>query len=314
MKHRLEENLKRVHERIEAAASRCGRSPRGVSLVAVTKYVGLDVIQALMDLGVEDLGESRPQELMRRATAMREYLEQNTGARELNAVAPRLLSPTVPRWHQIGPLQRNKAAKVLPFVHLIHSVDTLRLAEEIDAASARIHRRTPILLEVNATGEAQKHGVSVPACLYLAEVLSSLRHVRLCGLMAMGPNTTDETLIRRTFERVGELFQEIRRQRFATEDFRILSMGMSHDFELAIAAGATMVRVGSALFEGVLPADHDAAAPPVEDETELDGSDASSGAGDAASDGPPPVITAGQATESNPSAAVSSRKAERTTE
>lgn len=270
MKRRLQDNLKRVIERIEAACARCRRSPRGVTLVAVTKYASLDVIRTLVEIGVQDFGESRPQELVRRAAATREWLERRIwGDGTSQAPAPGV----VPRWHQIGPLQRNKTAKVLPFAHLIHSVDTLRLAEEIDAASARLNRQTSILLQVNATDEPRKQGVSVPACLHVAEVLMSLRHVRLCGLMAMGPNTADEARVRQAFERVGELFQEVSRQRFVTEDFRVLSMGMSHDFELAIAAGATMVRVGSALFEGI-PDVREHAVEPMADDPDDGDSDA----------------------------------------
>lgn len=248
MRRPLQDNLKRVRERIEAACARTHRSASGVRLIAVTKYVSLDVIRSLVELGVEDFGESRPQELIKRAAATREWL----GRRRRPDDRP---SEPEPRWHLIGPLQRNKVNKVLPWVSLIHSVDTLRLAEEIDAQSAKLGAVTPILLEVNATGETNRHGIAFAAAPHVVEVLSSLKRLRLLGMMAMGPNTTDTDAIRRVFDRVAELFQEIRTKRGIGENFRVLSMGMSGDFEIAIESGATHVRVGSALYEGLaLPA------------------------------------------------------------
>lgn len=246
MKRRLQDNLKRVRERIEAACARAHRPPASVTLVGVTKYVSLEVIRVVVDAGLTDLGESRPQELIRRAAATREWL----GRRRAVEGKP----PLEPRWHLIGPLQRNKVAKTLPWTSLIHSVDTLRLAEDIDAQSAKLGVVTPVLLELNAADEPGKHGIAFSAAPHMVEVLSTLRNIRLCGLMAMGPNTPDESRIRFVFERMAEMFHDIRRKSGAREDFRVLSMGMSADFEFAVEAGATHVRVGSALFEGILDA------------------------------------------------------------
>lgn len=239
MKQVIADNLARVQERIATACGRAGRSPAEVRLVAVTKYVGVDAVAALLQLGVHDIGESRVQELIRKATG----LPHRAG------------DPQAPRWHLVGHLQRNKVKAVLPLAALIHSVDSLRLAEEIETQSERAEVVTPVLLEVNPSGEASKFGVSVPAALPLAEQIVTLPHVSLRGLMAMGPLAGGEAATRRAFERVRELYDEMRAEGIGGADFRELSLGMSGDFELGIETGATIVRIGSALFEG-LPQTH----------------------------------------------------------
>lgn len=244
MKRKLSENLKRTHERIEQACRRAKRDPDEITLVAVTKYAGLEIIRMLLDLGVRDLGESRVQELTHRAAMLQELL----GRRPIASERP---PPTPPRWHMIGHLQRNKVRALLPWVEMIHSVDSLRLAEELDAESAKLERKAPILLEINASGQSGKEGVAVAAATHLVEQLSSLKHLELRGLMAMAPLTDDAVVIRNTFERVRELFEEIVGEKVCGQQFRDLSMGMSNDFEHAIEFGATHVRIGSALFEGI---------------------------------------------------------------
>lgn len=247
MKRKLQENLKRVQQRIEDACARAKRSPASVRLVAVTKYASLEAIRSLIDLGVRDIGESRVQELCKRAAMVRESMMRR--GRDVP-------EDETPRWHMIGHLQRNKVKQVLPWTSLIHSVDSLRLAEEIDAAAAKLERRMPVLLEVNASDDPNKYGVSVAAALHLAEQLVGLRHLEIRGLMAMAPLTENEGVVRSTFERVQELFDEIVNDRVAGPGFTELSIGMSADFELAIEFGATMVRIGSALFEGIELAPH----------------------------------------------------------
>lgn len=244
MKRKLTDNLKRVRQRIADACSRFGRDPSSVTLVAVTKYASLDIVRMLVDLGVQHIGENRVQELTKRAAMVNESLGRR--ARDLSAGARQR-----PAWHMIGHLQRNKVKAILPWIDLIHSVDSLRLAEEIDAQSARISRVTPILLEVNAAGEQSKHGVAVAAATHLAEQVSSLEHLDLRGLMAMAPLTDDESVIRHTFERVQELFEEIVGERTCGPQFKELSLGMTNDFEHGIEFGATYVRIGSAIFEGL---------------------------------------------------------------
>lgn len=244
MKRKLTENLKRVEQRIADACRRVDRAPSSVTLVAVTKYVSLDIIRTLVDMGVQHIGESRVQELTRRAAMVNEWLGRR--ARDLSAGArPR------PQWHMIGHLQRNKVKAVLPWIDMVHSVDSLRLAEEIDAQSARLDRKTPILLQVNSAGEGSKYGVAVAAVTHLAEQIHSLGHIELRGMMAMAPWTEDQSLIRQVFGRTRELFDEVVQEGVCGPEFRELSLGMSSDFECAIEFGATYVRIGSALFEGI---------------------------------------------------------------
>ena len=245
IRRKLTDNLKRVEQRIHDACTRFGREPSGVTLVAVTKYASLDLVRLMVDVGFPHLGESRVQELTKRAAMVNEWL-----SRRARGAAPAAGRPR-PAWHMIGHLQRNKVRALLPWVDLIHSVDSLRLAEEIDSQSAKLNRVTPIMLEVNAGGEATKQGVAVAAATHLAEQIASLKNVSLCGLMSMAPLTTNETVIRQTFQRARELFEEIVGERLVGPQFRELSLGMSSDFEWGIEAGATYVRIGSALFEGL---------------------------------------------------------------
>lgn len=244
IRRQLGENLKRIHDRIEAACARAGRHPDDVRLLIVTKYVGVDVIRHLIELGQTDLGESRVQVLTQRAAMVRELCarqQAHSGAVELPD----------PRWHMVGHLQRNKVKAVLPWVQMIHSVDSLRLAEDIDAQAARESRRMPVLLQVNAGDEKTKFGVAVGAALHLAEQIVTLRHLSLVGLMTMAPLTDDTAWVHNCFSRLRELLEEMRHERFGTPDMRHLSMGTSHDFETAIEQGATFVRIGSAVFEGI---------------------------------------------------------------
>ena len=244
MKRRLSENWKRVEQRIADACQRAERDPSSVTLVAITKSVSLDIIHTMVDLGFTDLGESRVQELTKRAAAVNEWLGRRS--RDIAAGArPR------PHWHMVGHLQRNKVKAVLPWIDMIHSLDSLRLAEEIDAQSAKLGRVTPALLQVNAGDERAKLGVAVAATTHLAEQVCSLKHIELRGLMAMAPLTDDVSRIRYVFGRARELFDEIRGERLCGPAFAELSLGMSQDFEYGIEAGATFVRIGSALFEGI---------------------------------------------------------------
>jgi pyridoxal phosphate enzyme (YggS family) len=229
VRERIAENVGQVRERIAAAAARAGRRPDDVTLVAVSKYVGVDEAQALVGAGCRDLGESRPQELWRKAEAL--------GA---NAI----------RWHLIGHLQRNKVARTLPLVSLLHSGDSLRLLAAVDAENAAQGRVTPALLEINVSGDATKHGFHPDEVEPLGETLAALNGVQIRGLMAMAGLEGSPDDARREFAQLRELRDRLQT---AWEDrFRLaeLSMGMSGDFEIAIEEGATLVRVGSLLFEG----------------------------------------------------------------
>ena len=145
----------------------------------------------------------------------------------------------------IGHLQRNKVKPLLPFVHMIHSIDSLRLAEELDAQSAKLGRRIPVMLQVNASEEPQKHGVAVGAAVHLAEQIDSMPNLQLVGLMTMAPFDAEEKVIRLAFGRTREIFEEMRWHKIGGTGLKHLSMGMSNDFEHAIAEGSTMVRIGT---------------------------------------------------------------------
>jgi PLP dependent protein len=241
----LSEKLDEVRDRIASAAGKARREPTDVTLIAVTKTAAPEQIREIVQLGVTDLGESRVQVLTQRAAQMTEHLQRRmTHGGETGASAPRV------RWHMIGHLQRNKVKSVLPLVGLIHSIDSLRLAEEIDAQAAKLNRKTPVLMQVNAGEEPQKFGVAVGAAVHLAEQIDSMPNLQLIGLMTMAPLEAPENKVRQAFSRTRELFEELRWHKIGGNSLRHLSMGMSNDFELAIAEGATMVRIGSSLFGG----------------------------------------------------------------
>lgn len=223
----LAANLEAVRQRIADAARRSGRSGDGVKLVAVTKYVPVDVIQSLVELGCRDLGESRPQALWEKA-------EVFSG------------QPT--EWHMIGHLQRNKVERTVPLVSLVHSGDSLRLLQAIDATAATIGRRVPVLLEINVSGDATKHGFAPPDVESQLPAIAKLAQLEVRGLMGMASREGDLDQARREFARLRELRDRL--QVVAPPEIKLaeLSMGMSGDFEVAIEEGATIVRVGSALF------------------------------------------------------------------
>src|SRR5438067_4501351 len=239
----LAEKLNEVRDRIAGAAGKAKREPGEVTLVAVTKTAAPEQMREILQLGVADLGESRVQVLTQRAAQLNEFLSRRATHGEGGY-------PDKVRWHMIGHLQRNKVKAVLPLVSLIHSIDSLRLAEELDAQSAKLGKRQPVLLQVNTSEEPQKSGVAVGAAVHLAEQIDSMPNLQILGLMAMGPLAEDESKIRQAFARAREIFEEMRWHKIGGAGLRHLSMGMSHDFEAAIAEGATLVRIGSLLFGG----------------------------------------------------------------
>ena len=243
----LREAYRRVTERVGEAASRAGRSASDVVLIAVTKYATVDQIQQLLELGHTDLGESRVQQLAQRVAQIDEFLARK---RTLANAAPKnkQLMPEQVRWHMIGHLQRNKVKQVVPLVSLVHSVDSLRLAEELHNYAARHDLTIDVLLQVNASGEGQKNGVACPAAFHLAEQIDTMVHLRLRGLMTMAQKTGDPEDARPAFARTAEIFSDLRDAKIGGATCNVLSMGMSHDFEVAIEEGANVVRVGSALF------------------------------------------------------------------
>ena len=249
LKKKLSDNLLRVREEIGSACERAGRDPGEVMLIAVTKSVGLDAIRALVELGQFDLGENRAQELNKRS-AMLEELRLRAQQAGL-AGQDYLEKPSSVRWHMIGHLQRNKVGMVLNFSRVIHSVDSLRLAEEIDRQAAKRNMSADILMEVNCSNESSKYGVISAAVNHLAEQFGTFGHIRLLGLMTMGPLAKDPEESRGSFVRLRELFEEMRAGGYVSKDCKHLSMGTTQDYTVAIEEGATMIRLGRALFEGI---------------------------------------------------------------
>lgn len=244
MRRKLVDNLKRVQERIRNACVRSHRRVEDVRLVAVTKTVEIDVIRAAMEAGLVDLGESRVQELVKRAGMVREYLSRRRRIEHHESVID-------PCWHMIGHIQRNKVRSLLPWVDLIHSLDSLRLADEISVEAVKIGRTVPCLIELNVSGEKTKGGIAVGAASHFAQHVSTLPGIKIVGLMTMAPLAEDQEETRPYFRRLREILDDMRTDEGIIPDARELSMGMSHDFEVAIEEGATMIRIGTALFEEV---------------------------------------------------------------
>ena len=236
---RIPEKINRVQDNINRACERAGRDPGEVKLVIVTKSASLEEIKKVIQLDYIDLGENRVQQLKKVSVQVDEFLEKNGG--EL---------PKKVNWHMVGHLQRNKIHQVLSVIHLIHSVDTLRLAEEINAAAPKMDICPRVLLQVNTSEEPQKYGVPVGAAIHLAEQIGTLANLKLVGLMTMAPLARDKNIIRSCFSRARELFIEMRGEKIVGPEFTELSMGMSSDYEMAVEEGATILRIGSAIFAG----------------------------------------------------------------
>jgi PLP dependent protein len=229
---RLRENHDRVRALIAEAARRSGRRAESVRLVAVTKRSPIEWIRPLVACGAHDLGENYPQELWRKAESLADLGESV-------------------RWHLIGHLQTNKVKRTLPMVTLIHSVDSLKLLRVLDEAARSVAAPPAVSLQVNTSGEPSKHGWDAEGILADAESIAACRSIPIVGLMTMAALGTTAETARGSFVALRELRERLRsRTGLALDE---LSMGMSNDFETAIEEGATLVRVGSALFEGVGP-------------------------------------------------------------
>jgi PLP dependent protein len=223
---RLRENLPRVEERVAAAVARAGRSD-GVRLIAVTKGHPPSAVQAAYAAGVRDVGENRVQELEEKRTA-------------LGAVAEG------PTWHLIGHLQRNKVRRSLPLFDWLHSLDSLRLAQEVSKEATRAGVTARVLVQVNVSGEETKGGFDADAAVQQIAAVTALPALQCEGLMTMAPLTEDVAVIRRTFADTRALLERCRSARLPLGGE--LSMGMSGDYEIAIEEGSTMIRLGTVLF------------------------------------------------------------------
>lgn len=227
---RLADNLRSVRDRIGRAADRAGRDASEIALIAVTKRSPIEAVRGLVGLGQADLGENYPQELWSKAEA---------------------LADLPVRWHHIGHLQGNKARRTLPLVRMIHGVDSLKLLLALDELAGALGLADPpsVCLQVNTSAEPSKHGWTPEGLLADADIVGDATTIRVVGLMTMAPLGTEGDAARPYFARLRELRDELRSE--VGWPLPHLSMGMSGDFEAAIAEGSTLVRVGSALFEGV---------------------------------------------------------------
>lgn len=222
----LKENLKNVEENIEAACKRAGRSRDEVTLIAVSKTKPLEMLREIYDAGTRHFGENKVQELCDKMEQM----------------------PSDIQWHMIGHLQRNKVKYIVGKVALIHSVDTYRLAEEINIQAKKRNITVPILVEVNIAGEESKFGISAEDAILLVEDISKLENVQIKGLMTIAPYVADPEENRLYFRRIKQLSVDITNKNIDNVSMEILSMGMTGDYEVAIEEGATMVRVGTGIF------------------------------------------------------------------
>ena len=222
----LKERLADVNERIARACRTCGRDEKDVTLLAVSKTKPTEAILELYEAGHRKFGENYVQELREKAHNL----------------------PDDIRWHMIGHLQRNKVKYIVPFVAMIHSVDTPELALTIEKEAAKHDRIIPVLIEVNVAGEESKYGVSLEEAPVLAALIRTLPHVMLKGFMTSAPIVEDPEENRPVFRKLRQLSVDMNREYDNNEKVDVLSMGMSGDYEVAIEEGATIVRVGTSLF------------------------------------------------------------------
>ena len=226
----IHQNIDAVREHISAAARRCNRNPDQVLLMAVTKTISTERIREAYEAGIRSFGENRVQEFAAKAEALRDLRDAE--------------------WHMIGHLQSNKAGKACELFSAVDAVESLRLAEKLNAAVVQLGKKLRILIEVNVGGEAAKSGVS-PNGADLEELLNAapkLLHLDFRGLMTIPPFTEDPQQARPYFRRLRELRDQTAARQLPGVRMDVLSMGMSHDFEIAIEEGSTCVRVGTAIF------------------------------------------------------------------
>ncbi|MDZ7265703.1 MAG: YggS family pyridoxal phosphate-dependent enzyme [candidate division KSB1 bacterium] len=223
------QQLAAVQQRIADACQTAGRDPAEITLIGVTKTVAFEDILAASQSGLRHFGENRVQEAARKISAAR--------AAGLQA-----------QWHLVGHLQTNKAKEAVALFDVIQSVDSVRVAEALQRHAEKVPRRLEVLLQVNTSAEATKFGVAPAEAAKLAAEIAAFPNLHLTGLMTIGALTTDSGIIRRCFQTLRVLLQELAALHLPNTNLHHLSMGMTDDFELAIAEGATMVRIGRALF------------------------------------------------------------------
>jgi PLP dependent protein len=227
------DNLLKLQERIRSACLRSGRDPESVILVAVGKGRTVDEIKEAIEAGLSDIGESRVQEALAK----------------LNEVTSQRVNEKRIQWHLIGHLQTNKARDAVKIFDLIHSVDSLRLAQEIDKQAARINKVQDMLMEVKVSPEVTKSGFDPEEAVVATKEILRLKNIKLRGLMTIAPIDEDPEKARPYFSMLRELLNRINNLQLTAYSLQLLSMGMSDDFEVAVEEGATIVRIGRAIFE-----------------------------------------------------------------
>lgn len=235
----MKDNVLNIEQRIQAACDRAGRKRSEVTLIAVSKTKPISMIKEAYELGMRHFGENKVQELAQKFDSLQEEFMEDI------------------YWHQIGHLQRNKVKYIVDKAVLIHSVDSLRLAMQIEEEAAKKDIICEILIEVNISEEETKFGTSSQEVISLVNEILKLPHVRLRGLMTIAPNEANSEKNRDYFRNLRELYVDIKTKNIDNRDkemevniphFNILSMGMTGDFEVAIEEGATMVRIGTGIF------------------------------------------------------------------
>jgi len=222
----IKENCEKVRQRVRDAALRAGRNPDDIHIIAVSKTVDVDRIKAAIDCGITDLGENRVQELVEKFDKI----------------------DVKCNWHLIGHLQTNKVKYIIDRVKMIHSLDSLELAEEIQKRAEKAGRCVDVLVQVNVSSEKTKFGVKQEETLELVRKLSRMGNIKVKGLMTIAPLAEDPESVRWVFSGLRKLFIDIKKENIDNIDMDYLSMGMSNDFEVAIEEGANMVRIGTAIF------------------------------------------------------------------
>ncbi len=222
----IKENLGEVRENIRKACKKAGRNVEDVTLIAVSKTKPLSMLEEAYEAGARDFGENKVQEIIEKRPAM----------------------PEDARFHMIGHLQRNKVKQVLPHTVLIHSVDSLRLAEQIDQEAKKLGITAKILLEVNVAKEESKFGIMPEDVFEMVEQIAAFSHLRIEGLMTIAPFVEDPEENRPVFRKLYQLSVDIKKKNIDNVGMSVLSMGMTGDYQVAVEEGATMIRVGTGIF------------------------------------------------------------------
>ncbi len=223
----INENLNRIKDNIKRAAKKVDKDYKDITLLAVTKTVDVDKIIEAIECGVTDVGENKPQELLRKYDIIGNKV----------------------RWHLIGSLQTNKVKYIIDKVHMIHSLDRIGLCEEIQKRSEKIDRKINCLIQVNISKEESKHGLDEEDVVnFIKEVSSKYYNISIRGLMTMAPFTEDQSKVRDVFRRLKTLSYEIDKLDIKNVSMDYLSMGMSNDYSIAIEEGANIVRIGTSIF------------------------------------------------------------------